>query len=341
MHLSDIRQVPVFVVKDYYLTCDIPGNYVPVVIPISITSILPFFHNRAFIVPVLFDIKNPTNNSWTHKSGYHCGFILPKEIIEVVPIQGFSHPTMRIGKHDFQVLCSGGGTPGRWVDYLHHELTLPINPARTVIKAIHEAAVNPESVVAYRHHVRRLSPPDLQEWQAHFIRQKMNLRRGMLFHLHPPHALPSTEGPFSGPFQVEEKRSKTLAFTFQGKDRTSSIEKVDWFKTAEANQFSIPQPELRNKVGDILPSLKEEQESFLEANRGRLISVAAWGADPARKIPPGFVGVKATINGNKDGVPKYFLVPSKEYNDAFFKTLLGVVIDPSRHQVWQKPEDVQ
>jgi hypothetical protein len=60
---------------------------------------------------------------------------------------------------------------------------------------------------------------------------------------------------------------------------------------------------------------------------GKLQVIAAWG-EWHKDVPKDMVGVCATVDGDREGIPRYFLIPADEYNISG----LIFVVDPERHK---------
>lgn len=104
--------------------------------------------------------------------------------------------------------------------------------------------------------------------------------------------------------------------------------------------------------GEEVPPAESPQKAkhlWLEARRGELITVSAWG-DWCDTVPKGKVGVAAVVGGlagepYKDihstpgGDPRssYWLVDEAEYATRHDNPAGSITIDPDRHQPWTGP----
>lgn len=73
-------------------------------------------------------------------------------------------------------------------------------------------------------------------------------------------------------------------------------------------------------------SLVKRDRKFAEDNKNNYVVISAFG-DWHPEVPKGFVGVLATLGGNRSNSVKKFLVPNEEYKGHF-------VIDLNRHKEW-------
>lgn len=88
--------------------------------------------------------------------------------------------------------------------------------------------------------------------------------------------------------------------------------------------------EYTTAFGEVIPTQDSwvlRERAALEAARGKLIVMAAWG-DWNPGVPTGMVGVVARVDG-KQPPDRWFLVPAGEYTK---ENRMCFVIDPERHK---------
>lgn len=345
MLLSQIKPEGTLVREDYRIVLREQGPYLVVILPFEFGNPgCDFEHeNVAARHAKILEYKHSNDHRkwWTQKAGVQLVFIVAKDQIDLDESEcWYSYPKVKIAGVECTFSCSGIGGSGPWTDILdvgHCGVNSPV----AFLKHVASIAVSPEEAKrnGFDFPICRTDAKDRAKW-IELAAKQIDRPKFQAGDVIVPRAGLSWGG-MSGPFKWDSSKGKVhLAHADDGQLARISFEHIDWKKTAEENEWLVPElPVEFNKIGELQPSRAEQADAFYAANKDKIIVTCGWcRGNDNDDVPEGYTGVSARVDGDRGNGPEsYWLIPQDEYGVPGIIGTDGRVIDPEKDQPWAGP----
>lgn len=203
--------------------------------------------NLAAKLPLAFEQKHYRRGGskfWSTHVGIDHFFVVPKTNIELIEKPGLSYVYIRVGKLDYIMNVSGGGS-GAWTDWVSHSVHLvKYQPVRS-LKNLAENAVP----AAQCRNLGIIEDIEKEAWRDPVMFERIALQE-IPRQLGIDSVIIANRKPYAV-VNINHKRRLMVGKNDQGHWRIRYSD-IEWFKTAQANNIVLPQCAAFNRTGTIL-----------------------------------------------------------------------------------------
>ena len=230
------------------------GNHIVLIMGATVGSPAALFRHPNVVakIPRVMEFKHYRKTGskfWTDSAGIDFYFVLPKSSIELVMEKGYSYVPVIINGRKITLNVSGGGST-EWTDFIGNSCHTFVTRSKLNLKKLAEVALSPDEckIAGITFDITREEPHQLERFKAlsAALIVRESLKPGSRIMLGGGYSY----GECKGPFELIEKYNKHYICHY-GYNFRVYYRHVDWVKTAELNNISIPDAETFNLIGFI------------------------------------------------------------------------------------------